>query len=31
MEAQKIAQIPWYDWRKVLANELWPSSHSRRS
>ena len=23
MEAQKIAQIPWYDWRKVLANELY--------
>ena len=28
MEAQKIAQIPWYDWRKVLANELCTSSHS---
>ena len=23
MEAQKIAQIPLYDWRKVLANEKW--------
>ena len=28
MEAQNIAQIPWYDWRKVLANEKWASSHS---
>ena len=28
MEAQKIAQIPWYDWRKVLANEPCASSHS---
>jgi len=20
---KKISQIPWYDWRKVLANEKW--------
>ena len=31
MEAQKIAQIPWYEWRKVLANEKWANIHSNGS
>ena len=26
--ADKFLQIPWYDWRKFLANELCVSSHS---
>ena len=26
--ADKLPQLPWYDWRKFLANEKWASSHS---